>query len=371
MGLSLAGRAQRGARSATRPHSCASTIACGRSRRSSLAGMCRTWRFPVAREMTSSVPSTSRSRPLGTSSRTPRPGRRRTAVGGAATGPRARGVGPPPHPGIRPGPSAEGASGSMTAVADRPSVRGADVAWPGGTSCRPQPSARPPVAATPWCGGTRVLLGLVGALKLAGTAYFLFVATAEQGGDPEGVGDWLVGVWSTALAVTFLVAAVRLGRDPRVVRWFGGVLLLDLVFSTVKLDRLRRAGGRPLHGRRPRDPRTPRPDRPPEGLSRLQLPVLADPGVHGDAGGHAGVDRPGGAELGDRQDAVGRLAGLVGQAAALLAEQQDAGPRELGASPAAGLRAGCRRPAAAGPPLAAQATSAATSDGAGRAGSGR
>jgi hypothetical protein len=83
--------------------------------------------------------------------------------------------------------------------------------------------------------GTRVLLGLVGALKLAGTAYFLFVATAEQGGDPEGVGDWLVGVWSTALAVTFLVAAVRLGRDPRVVRWFGGVLLLDLVFSTVKL----------------------------------------------------------------------------------------------------------------------------------------
>jgi hypothetical protein len=49
------------------------------------------------------------------------------------------------------------------------------------------------------------------------------------------VGDWLVGVWSTALAVTFLVAAVRLGRDPRVVRRFGGVLLLDLVFSTVKL----------------------------------------------------------------------------------------------------------------------------------------
>jgi hypothetical protein len=83
--------------------------------------------------------------------------------------------------------------------------------------------------------GTRVLLGLVGAFKLAGTAHFLFVATAEQGGDPEGVGDWLVGVWSTALAVTFLVAAVRLGRDPRVVRWFGGVLLLDLVFSTVKL----------------------------------------------------------------------------------------------------------------------------------------
>ena len=38
----------------------------------------------------------------------------------------------------------------------------------------------------------------------------------------------------------------------------------------------------------------------------LQLPVLADPGVHGDAGGDAGVDRPGRAELGDRQHAVGR-----------------------------------------------------------------
>jgi hypothetical protein len=40
--------------------------------------------------------------------------------------------------------------------------------------------------------GTRVLLGLVGAFKLAGTAYFLFVATAEQGGDPRG---WVTG-WS-------------------------------------------------------------------------------------------------------------------------------------------------------------------------------
>ena len=83
--------------------------------------------------------------------------------------------------------------------------------------------------------GTRVLLGAFGAVKLGGTAYFLFWATAEQGGDPEGLGDWSVGIWSTALAAAFLVAAFRLGRDHRVVPLLGGVLLLDLVFSAVKL----------------------------------------------------------------------------------------------------------------------------------------
>ena len=83
--------------------------------------------------------------------------------------------------------------------------------------------------------GTRVLLGLFGAFKLYGTAYFLFFATAEQNGDPEGLLDWSVGVWSTALAVAFLVAAFRLGKDRRVLPALAGVLLLDLVFSAVKL----------------------------------------------------------------------------------------------------------------------------------------
>src|SRR3954470_13236931 len=54
-----------------------------------------------------------------------------------------------------------------------------------------------------------------------------------------------------------------------------------------------------------------------------------DPGVHRDAGRHPCVDRPGGAELGDGQDAVGCRAGLVGQTAARLAEQQHAGPRQF------------------------------------------
>ena len=83
--------------------------------------------------------------------------------------------------------------------------------------------------------GTRVLLGLFGAFKLYGTAWFTFFATAEQGGDPQGLGDWSVAAWSAALAVAFMVAAVRLGKDRRVIPVLAGVLLLDLVFSTVKL----------------------------------------------------------------------------------------------------------------------------------------
>ena len=83
--------------------------------------------------------------------------------------------------------------------------------------------------------GTQVLLGLFGAFKLYGTAYFTFFATAEQGGDPQGLGDWSVVVWSTALALAFLVAAFRLGSDRRVLPALAGVVLLDLAFSAVKL----------------------------------------------------------------------------------------------------------------------------------------
>src|SRR3954469_23288244 len=55
-----------------------------------------------------------------------------------------------------------------------------------------------------------------------------------------------------------------------------------------------------------------------------------DPGVHRDAGGHPGVDGPGGAELGDGEDSVGGVAGRVRHTAALLPEQQHAGPGQLG-----------------------------------------
>jgi len=96
-------------------------------------------------------------------------------------------------------------------------------------------AVRPATRPDPLVTGTRVLLGAFGALKLAGTAYFLFFATAEQGGDPEGLVEWSVGVWSTALGVAFLLAAARLGRDRRVLPALGGVILVDLVFSAVKL----------------------------------------------------------------------------------------------------------------------------------------
>ena len=83
--------------------------------------------------------------------------------------------------------------------------------------------------------GTRVLLGLLGAFKLYGTAYFTFFATAEQGGDPQGVGDWLVVLWSTALALAFLAGAVRLGAEPGgTARLLGAVVIADLAFSVVK-----------------------------------------------------------------------------------------------------------------------------------------
>jgi len=96
-------------------------------------------------------------------------------------------------------------------------------------------AVRPSTRRDPLLTGTRVLLGAFGAFKLAGTVFFLFFATAEQNGDPEGFFDWTVGVWSTALALAFLVAAVRLGRDRRVLPALAGVLALDLVFSVVKL----------------------------------------------------------------------------------------------------------------------------------------
>jgi hypothetical protein len=81
---------------------------------------------------------------------------------------------------------------------------------------------------------TRGLLGLFGAFKLYGTAYFTFFATADQGG-VQTLGDWLVAAWSAALAIAFLVAAVRLGHDRWVIPALGAVLLLDVLFGLVKL----------------------------------------------------------------------------------------------------------------------------------------
>ena len=84
--------------------------------------------------------------------------------------------------------------------------------------------------------GIRVLLGLFGAFKLYGTVWFTFFATAAQGGDPQGVVDWLVAGWSFALASALIVAAFRLGAgSPRTAVVTSALLLVEIVFSFVKL----------------------------------------------------------------------------------------------------------------------------------------
>lgn len=96
--------------------------------------------------------------------------------------------------------------------------------------------ARPASRRDPVVQGTRVLLGVFGAFKLYGTAYFTFVATAEQGGDPQGAFDWFVATWSATLAVSLIVAAVRLrAGGGRVAAVTAGLLVVEIVFSTVKL----------------------------------------------------------------------------------------------------------------------------------------
>ena len=57
--------------------------------------------------------------------------------------------------------------------------------------------------------------------------------------------------------------------------------------------------------------------------------VPADPGVHRHRGRGAGVDRAGRAELGDVEHRHARLARRRGQAGPLLAEEQDAAPRQV------------------------------------------
>jgi hypothetical protein len=103
------------------------------------------------------------------------------------------------------------------------------------TTTTPSAPSRP-ARRDPLLTGIRVLLGAFGAFKLYGTAYFTFFATAEQGGDPQGVVDWLVVAWSTALAVSLMVAAVLLReRDRRVAGVTAGLLLVEIAFSFVKL----------------------------------------------------------------------------------------------------------------------------------------
>jgi lysylphosphatidylglycerol synthetase-like protein (DUF2156 family) len=99
-------------------------------------------------------------------------------------------------------------------------------------STRPAPAARRDALLL----GIRVLLGLFGAFKLYGTAYFTFFATRAQGGDPQGLVEWLVVAWSTALALALVVAAFGLRTaDRRIVGITVGLLAVEIAFSFVKL----------------------------------------------------------------------------------------------------------------------------------------
>src|SRR5688500_7549997 len=57
--------------------------------------------------------------------------------------------------------------------------------------------------------------------------------------------------------------------------------------------------------------------------------VAADPGVHRDRCGGAGVDGAGGAELGYREDGCADLVGLGCQPRTLLTKEQYTGPRQV------------------------------------------
>jgi hypothetical protein len=96
------------------------------------------------------------------------------------------------------------------------------------------PLAPPATGRRPLVVVTRVLAAVFGLLKLTATTYFLFFASAEAGGDPQGAFDWSVGVWSLALGAGYLVIAARLGRDARVLPLAVGLAVADVAFSVVK-----------------------------------------------------------------------------------------------------------------------------------------
>ena len=101
------------------------------------------------------------------------------------------------------------------------------------TATAPRPGT---IRRDPLLTGIRAVLGLFGAFKLYGTVWFTFFATAEQGGDPQGVVDWAVAAWSFALATALLVAAALLRQpDRRLVGITVGLLVVEIAFSFVKL----------------------------------------------------------------------------------------------------------------------------------------
>lgn len=94
---------------------------------------------------------------------------------------------------------------------------------------------RRPVVSSVATWTARVLFGLTGVFLVAGTVFFTFFATLEEGG-VSGPVDWAVAVWSMTVAVGYLVVAVRLGDRTRRTRWLArGFVLAHIAFGLVKL----------------------------------------------------------------------------------------------------------------------------------------
>ena len=140
---------------------------------------------------------------------------------------------------------------------------------------------------------------------------------------------------------------------------------------------LDRAGCARARAWSPADPAARPPGPPgsaPPGRRAVEVGVLAHPGVHGDRGGRGGVDRAGRAELRDRERRRAGRAGGLGQARALLAEEEADPARHRHRLQVLRARAGCRCPSSGTVPRAARPgrrRAARRPRGGARAGSGR
>ena len=82
----------------------------------------------------------------------------------------------------------------------------------------------------------RALLALLGLAVTAGAIYFTFFASAAEGGDPQGLVEWALGVWGIANGVAFIVVAVLLRHArPKIIRIAQLLVVAHLVFSAIKI----------------------------------------------------------------------------------------------------------------------------------------
>lgn len=81
----------------------------------------------------------------------------------------------------------------------------------------------------------RVLFALSGIFLVAGTIYFTFFASPEEG-RVSGPLDWVVALWSMIISAGYLYVAVRLGDGTRRTLLLArGFVIAHIVFGLVKL----------------------------------------------------------------------------------------------------------------------------------------